>query len=77
MLEHGIVLWFDRTKGHGMIQFHGDEQVLVHLDSVESDTRRGLCDGQSVEFSLESGPQGRFASHVRVIGDPPVQTTKQ
>ena len=72
MLEYGTVLWFDHSRGRGMIQFHGEEQVVVHLDCVESTTRRGLCDGQYVEFSLEDGPEGKTASHVRAIGDHPL-----
>jgi cold shock CspA family protein len=69
MRKQGTVLWFDQSRGHGMVQYDGDQQIVVHLDSVESPTMRGLSDGQGVDFSLEEGPEGKFAGSVRIMVD--------
>lgn len=66
-MERGTVLWFDHSKGYGVIRVQSGREVMVHLDDVESTTLRGLSDGQSVEFSLLEGPEGAYASHVRIM----------
>lgn len=69
MRERGTVLWFSVSRGLGVIQSWEGRHILVHLDSVESPTQRGLSDGQTVEYSIEEGPEGQFAGTVRVIAE--------
>lgn len=67
MVEHGTVLWFDHSKGHGVIQASGGRLIVVHSDGIKSLTRRGLSDGQAVEYFVEEGPEGVYATHVSVV----------
>jgi len=41
--------------------------VFVHYSAIEGGGFRTLYEGQQVEFSVEQGPKGPQATHVRAL----------
>ena len=64
-METGTVKWFNNDKGYGFISRESGDDVFVHFSAVEGDGFRSLTEGQRVEFSIEQGPKGLQAVHVR------------
>jgi len=59
----GTVKWFNPDKGFGFITPQdGSADIFVHFSSIRSDGDRSLSDGQSVEFLVEYGNDGRAAA---------------
>ena len=65
--EEGTVKWFNDAKGYGFISRDIGEDVFVHYSAIEGDGFRSLPEGQRVEFSVEQGPKGLQATHVRTL----------
>lgn len=64
----GTTKWFNASKGFGFIaQDGGGADVFVHHSALEMDGYRELAEGQRVEFSVEQGPKGPQAAHVRLL----------
>ena len=60
----GTVKWFSAQKGFGFIAPDDDgEDLFVHQTSIQSDGFRTLFDGQPVEFSIDSGEDGRTKAY--------------
>ncbi|CAM8970015.1 unnamed protein product [Rhodiola kirilowii] len=58
--QTGTVKWFNDTKGFGFITPNdGGEDLFVHQSSIKSDGFRSLEEGETVEFAVESGGDGR------------------
>ncbi|TKY74304.1 Cold shock protein 1 [Spatholobus suberectus] len=56
----GTVKWFNAQKGFGFITPEdGTEDLFVHFTSIRSDGYRSLSEGQSVEFLVDYGDDGR------------------
>jgi len=56
----GTVKWFNAHKGFGFITPQdGTDDLFVHFTSIRSDGYRSLSEGQSVEFLLDYGDDGR------------------
>ncbi|CAJ1974193.1 unnamed protein product [Sphenostylis stenocarpa] len=56
----GTVKWFNDQKGFGFITPEdGGEDLFVHFTSIRSDGFRSLSEGQSVEFLIDYGADGR------------------
>ena len=62
-MPQGTVKWFNPTKGYGFIQpQEGGKDVFVHISAVERAGLSGLSEGQTVEFELERGRDGRMSA---------------
>ena len=63
----GTVKWFSRAKGYGFITQPNGPDVFVHFSAITGEGFRNLEEGQSVEFSVQSGPKGLQAADVRPV----------
>jgi len=63
----GTVKWFSDQKGYGFVTYEGGKDVFVHHSAIEAQGFRTLAEGDRVEFSVEQGPKGLSATHVRKI----------
>jgi cold shock protein len=63
--QTGTVKWFSDAKGYGFISREDGDDVFVHHTSIEDEGFRSLRDDQRVEFSVEQGPKGLQAVHVK------------
>ncbi|XP_076927179.1 glycine-rich protein 2-like [Bidens hawaiensis] len=73
--KSGTVKWFNDTKGFGFITPEdGGEELFVHQSSIRTDGFRSLGDGESVEYLIETGSDGRTkAADVTGPNEAPVQ----
>ncbi|XP_047322844.1 glycine-rich protein 2-like [Impatiens glandulifera] len=64
----GVVKWFNDQKGFGFITpDDGSEDLFVHQSSIRSEGFRSLGEGETVEFIIDSGDDGRTKA-VEVTG---------
>ena len=62
--EQGQVKWFNVSKGFGFIVKDDGEEIFVHFRSIRGEGRRGLNDGQRVNFIVEQSDKGPQAEDV-------------
>ena len=65
--ETGTVKWFNDAKGYGFISREAGEDVFVHHSAIEGEGFHSLQENQRVEFTVEQGPKGLQAVHVRAL----------
>jgi len=62
-MPKGTVKWFNSTKGYGFIAPEtGGKDVFVHISAVQKAGLRGLNEGQTVRFDVETQQNGRAAA---------------
>ena len=65
----GTVKWFNPTKGYGFIKpADGDKDVLVHISAVERAGLGTLNEGQTVEYELVTGRNGKTSAENLKVG---------
>merc|ERR1712183_197358 len=64
--QFGTCKWWNSQKGFGFITPNdGGDDVFVHQTAIRSDGFRSLAEGESLEYMLEQGSDGRLkASNV-------------
>lgn len=62
--EQGKVKWFNISKGFGFIVKDDGEEIFVHFRSIRGEGRRGLTDGQRVNFIVAESDKGPQAEDV-------------
>lgn len=67
--EQGVVKWFNYTKGFGFITRDSGDDIFVHFRSIsgEGEGKRGLREGQRVEFGVSKGEKGFQADDVVIL----------
>ena len=65
--QTGTVKWFNDSKGYGFISRETGDDVFVHHSAIQGEGFRSLSENQQVEFSVEQGPKGLQAVHVRAL----------
>jgi len=74
----GKVKWFNDAKGYGFITREEDgKDVFVHYSSIDGDGFRSLTQGSTVEYTLNEGPKGLYASDVHSNAEHHHQHTQQ
>jgi CspA family cold shock protein len=59
----GTVKWFNPAKGYGFIKpADGDKDVFVHISAVERAGLSTLNEGQTVEYELVTGRNGKTSA---------------
>jgi CspA family cold shock protein len=65
--ECGAVKWFSSTKGYGFIERAGASDIFVHYSAIEAEGYKTLDEGDSVEFTVAMGKNGKpQAENVRI-----------
>jgi CspA family cold shock protein len=62
-MQKGTVKWFNPTKGYGFISpAAGEKDVFVHISAVERAGLSTLNEGQTVEYELVTGRNGKTSA---------------
>lgn len=65
-MTSGTVKWFSNTKGYGFISPEdGGEDVFAHFSAISMEGYKTLKGGQKVEFEVQRGDKGLYASNIR------------
>ena len=68
-MQKGTVKWFNPTKGYGFIKpADGDKDVFVHISAVERAGLSTLNEGQTVEYELVTGRNGKTSAENLKMG---------
>ncbi len=64
----GSVKWFNPIKGYGFIQpSDGSRDAFVHISAVERAGLTSLREGQTVEYDLVPGKNGKESAENLVV----------
>jgi len=64
----GKVKWFDAKKGWGFIvSDDNSEEIFAHFSNIKSDGFKTLEDGEAVEFDVERGEKGLYATNIMKV----------
>lgn len=65
---HGVVKWFNDSKGFGFIApDDGSADVFVHFSAINAKGFRSLQQGQRVSYEVTTGPKGAQAAGVTPV----------
>ena len=62
-MAQGTVKWINFTKGFGLIEQEGGDDLFVHKSQVEG----RIEEGDTVEFEVGEGPKGPNAINVKKV----------
>ncbi|MBL6958769.1 MAG: cold-shock protein [Rhodospirillales bacterium] len=69
-MPKGTVKWFNPTKGYGFIEpADGSKDAFVHISAVERAGLSTLREGQTVEYELVEGQNGKVAAENLQVSD--------
>ncbi len=66
-MPQGVIKKLVSDKGFGFIAGDDNKDLFFHHSAVEGGAFESLQEGQSVEFSVGSGPKGPRAEDVRPV----------
>jgi len=66
--KQAVVSFFNDSKGFGFASDDKGDDLFIHFSSIEGDGFKSLSQGQKITFDEASGPKGREARNVRVVG---------
>ncbi len=68
----GEVRWFNNQKGFGFLGRHDGPDVFVHYTAIQHEGYKSLKEGESVEFEIGKGADGKpLAVNVVPVARPP------
>ena len=66
--NQAVVSFFNDSKGFGFATDERGDDLFIHFSNIVGDGFRSLSQGQRITFEEASGPKGREARNVRVVG---------
>ena len=67
-MAQGTVRWFNSESGYGFItDDESESDIFVRYSDIEGSGFRTLEEEQRVEYYIEEGPKGSYASRVRPL----------
>ena len=63
-MAEGTIKWFNDSKGFGLIEHDGGDDVFVHFSAIQGEGFKTLSDGDKVTFDIVEGPKGLQAANV-------------
>lgn len=66
--KEAVVSFFNDSKGFGFASDEKGDDLFIHFSSIQGDGFKSLTQGQKITFEEATGPKGREARNVRVVG---------
>jgi superfamily II DNA/RNA helicase/cold shock CspA family protein len=66
--SEAVVSFFNDAKGFGFASDDKGDDLFIHFSNIVGDGFKSLAQGQKITFEEASGPKGREARNVRVVG---------
>jgi superfamily II DNA/RNA helicase/cold shock CspA family protein len=66
--NEAVVSFFNDSKGFGFASDDKGDDLFIHFSNIVGDGFKSLAQGQKITFEEATGPKGREARNVRVVG---------
>ena len=66
--NEAVVSFFNDSKGFGFASDDKGDDLFIHFSNIVGDGFKSLAQGQKITFDEATGPKGREARNVRVVG---------
>jgi superfamily II DNA/RNA helicase/cold shock CspA family protein len=66
--SEAVVSFFNDSKGFGFASDDKGDDLFIHFSNIVGDGFKSLSQGQKITFEEATGPKGREARNVRVVG---------
>jgi superfamily II DNA/RNA helicase len=66
--REAVVSFFNDSKGFGFASDDKGDDLFIHFSNIVGDGFKSLSQGQKITFEEATGPKGREARNVRVVG---------
>jgi superfamily II DNA/RNA helicase len=66
--SEAVVSFFNDSKGFGFASDGKGDDLFIHFSNIQGDGFKSLSQGQTITFEEATGPKGREARNVRVVG---------